>query len=105
MSIYKYHVFCCINERPDSAQRECCMKKNSILIKDFLKKKVRENKVKNVRINQSGCLDQCENGPVIVIYPEGIWYKVNNIREAEKIFNSHILNHKICEDLLMGKKI
>ena len=53
---FKFHIFCCVNERPESAVRECCMKKNALELRNYMKKKIFDLKLKNIRVNQSGCL-------------------------------------------------
>jgi (2Fe-2S) ferredoxin len=94
------HVFCCINKRPDSNPKGCCCSKDSEGLQIELKKKIKDLKLeKKIRINKSGCLDRCENGPVIVIYPEGIWYSIKNSKDVDEILNSHLLNNKIVERL------
>ena len=96
---FDFHVFCCVNERPDSAVRECCKKKKSIELRNYMKKKSFKSKFKKIRINQSGCLDRCEDGPVIVIYPQGIWYRCENFSDVDEIINSHFINGKIVKRL------
>ena len=54
-----------------------------------------------VRINQSGCLDRCELGPTMVIYPEGVWYSYRSIAEAEEILQSHLIRGKRVERLML----
>ena len=72
---FEKHVFCCINKRPDSNPKGCCSLKNSEKLHTELKLKIKDLKLnKKIRINKSGCLDRCELGPVMVIYPEGVWY-------------------------------
>ena len=78
--MYQYHIFCCVNERPKSAVRECCKKKKFINFKKSYEKKIDELGLKRIRVNQSGCLDKCELGPIMVIYPEGVWYSFKNRR-------------------------
>lgn len=53
-----------------------------------------------VRVNNSGCLDQCGNGPMIVVYPEGVWYAGVKVEDVEAIVQEHILNHNPVERLL-----
>jgi (2Fe-2S) ferredoxin len=86
---FEKHVFCCINKRPDSNPKGCCSSKNSEKLQTELK----------IRINKSGCLDRCESGPVMVIYPEGVWYSFKNSEDIDEILNSHLLNNKIVERL------
>ena len=84
---YDYHIFCCVNERV-GGERTSCKKRDSHLFRNYIKQKVKDNNIKNVRVNQSGCLDKCEAGPVIVIYPQGIWYKCESFKDADDIVNS-----------------
>ena len=99
--MYDYHIFCCVNERPDSAVRGCCKKKNSLILRNHMKKKVNELGLQRVRINQSGCLDKCESGPIMVIYPEGVWYSFKNFKDVEDIINEHLLKGKIVKRLVL----
>ena len=52
-----------------------------------MKKKIFDLKLKNIRVNQSGCLDKCESGPVMVIYPQGIWYNYKNKMDIDEIID------------------
>ena len=93
-------VFCCINKRSDSNPKGCCSLKNSENLQTQLKIKIKDLKLnKKIRINKSGCLDRCDLGPVMVIYPEGVWYTFKNSEDIDEIFNSHLLNNKIVERL------
>ena len=53
----------------------------------------------NIRINQSGCLDRCEKGPVLVVYPEGTWYTYVDIQDIDEIIDSHLVGGKVVERL------
>ena len=78
----------------------CCSLKNSEKLQTELKIKIKDLKLnKKIRINKSGCLDRCESGPVMVIYPEGVWYSFKNSEDIDEILNSHLLNNKIVERL------
>ena len=57
-----------------------------------------------VRVNQAGCLDQCQFGPSVVIYPAGIWYTVRTTEEVDVIIEEHLLGGKPVERLLMGTR-
>ena len=101
MKPYNYHIFCCVNERPDSAIRGCCKKKKSLELRNYMKKRVTSLKLEKIRVNQSGCLDHCEKGPVMVIYPQGIWYKYESFEDVDEIIKSHLINGKIVKRLLL----
>ena len=45
-----------------------------------------------VRVNKAGCLDRCEQGPVCVVYPEGVWYTYIDEEDVDEIIDSHLIN-------------
>ncbi len=52
-----------------------------------------------VRINTAGCLDRCEEGPIIVVYPEGVWYTYVDKEDVDEIIQEHLVNGRIVERL------
>jgi len=56
-----------------------------------------------VRINKAGCLERCELGPVVVVYPEGTWYTYVDEADIDEIVDSHLVNGKIVERLLLDQ--
>lgn len=73
---YRMHAFVCGHSRPEGSARGCCSEKKSLeLMKEF-KLATKEKGIKDVRVQKSGCLDFCENGPTCVIYPQGEWFKI-----------------------------
>jgi len=98
---YQAHVFCCVNERPVGHPRGCCKGKGAEALRNYMKARAKELGLTDVRINQSGCLDRCELGPTMVIYPEGIWYSYASIAEAEEILQSHLIGGKRVERLML----
>ena len=91
------HVFVCINCR-DSSRKSCGDQGLAIRTKlvALLSKSVQKD---NIRINKSGCLDLCESGPAMVIYPNKIWYKNVSINDCEEIFTKSILKDEIIDRL------
>ena len=69
-----------------------------------MKAKAKSLGIEKVRINASGCLDKCEQGPTVVIYPEGVWYTIRKEADVEDIINEHLLKGKTVKRLLMNKK-
>lgn len=98
---YQAHVFCCVNERPDGHPRGCCKSKGAEKLRNYMKARAKELGLKDVRINQAGCLDRCELGPTVVIYPEGIWYSVASIEDAEAVLQEHLIGGKRVERLML----
>lgn len=96
---YRLHAFCCTNVRPEQHPRGSCARKNAVALRDYLKKKSKAKDVGRVRINASGCLDRCELGPVMVIYPDGIWYRYETESDVDEILESHVKGGKVVERL------
>lgn len=103
MSFFKSHIFCCTNRRPDSAARGSCAAKGSEELRDYMKKRVKELKISGSRVNTAGCLDRCELGPVVVIYPEGIWYTYKTREDIDEILESHVQGGKLVERLRLAE--
>ena len=95
-NLYFYvHVFCCINERAAGHPRGSCSLRGSIALQEYMKARAKDLKSNiRLRINKSGCLDRCELGPVMVIYPEGIWYHYDDENDIDEILESHIAEWK-----------
>jgi (2Fe-2S) ferredoxin len=100
MSYYERHVFFCCNQRENGKQ--CCSNSGSQKMRDYAKDRVKQLQLSGagkVRINQAGCLDRCEEGPVMVIYPEAVWYTYVDQRDIEEIIDEHLVNGRIVERL------
>ena len=99
------HVFVCTNERPAEDPRGCCKGKGSEELLAKLKEAVKTKKLNTqVRVQKAGCLDTCEEGPSVVVYPEGVWYGRVQVSDVEEIVQSHLLDGKPVERLKMPGK-
>ncbi|MCW5752486.1 MAG: (2Fe-2S) ferredoxin domain-containing protein [Alphaproteobacteria bacterium] len=88
---YDCHVFVCTNERPAGHPRGCCKARGSEKLRDYMKARAKELGLKRVRINSAGCLDRCELGPTMVVYPEGIWYRPQTREDIDEILRAHLV--------------
>jgi (2Fe-2S) ferredoxin len=98
---YARHVFCCTNTRPPGHPRGCCTEKGSEKLRNYLKARAKETGLKDVRINAAGCLDRCELGPTMVIYPEGVWYTYRNTADIDEILQTHLIEGGRVERLML----
>lgn len=99
---FQHHVFFCLNQREDGAA--CCMDKGAEKAFDYMKARVKSlglNGVGKVRINRAGCLDRCDAGPIMVIYPQAIWYTFVDNEDIDEIIDSHLMQNKVVERLLL----
>jgi (2Fe-2S) ferredoxin len=100
MSYYDKHVFFCGNQRDEG--RQCCNGSGAGKMRDYAKARIKELKRSGkgqVRINQAGCLDRCEEGPVMVIYPEATWYTYVDESDIDEIIDEHLVNGRVVERL------
>ena len=100
MSYFKHHVFFCCNQR--EAGEACC---NALGASDsfaYAKDRIgalKKNGPGQVRINKAGCLGRCDNGPVMVVYPEETWYSYVDNDDVEEIIQEHLIAGRVVERL------
>jgi (2Fe-2S) ferredoxin len=100
MSYYDKHVFFCCNQREPGAA--CCNNHGASEMRAYAKARVKELKLSGkgkVRINQAGCLDRCDEGPVIVVYPEEVWYTYVDKQDIDEIIDEHLMHNRVVERL------
>jgi (2Fe-2S) ferredoxin len=105
MTFYTPHLFCCTNKRPDDHPRGSCGGKGSEALRQYLRDRLKSAGLSEGRANAAGCFDQCENGPVIAVYPEGIWYRAATTEDIDRIVSDHLLGGKIVADLQLTEKV
>ncbi len=88
---YQRHVFCCVNERPAGHSRGCCKEKDAVHLRNYMKARAKELGLAGVRINAAACLDRCELGPTMVIYPEGVWYSCRTPEDVDEVLRVHLV--------------
>ena len=99
---YEHHIFFCLNQREDGAA--CCMDHGAEGAFDYMKKRVKLlnlNGKNKVRINRAGCLDRCGEGPLMVVYPQAIWYTFIDHADIEEIITSHLMNNQPVKRLMV----
>ena len=100
MSHFKQHVFFCQNQR--EAPEACCAGHGAAAMRDYCKGRVKALGLAGagkVRVNQAGCLDRCEEGPCLVVYPEGIWYTFVDQADIDEIIDEHLVHGRVVERL------
>lgn len=103
MPKFQKHIFVCGNQRPPGSVRGCCDPEGKAALQKLFKDKLKERGLKGkVRANQSGCLDQCEHGPTVVVYPEAVWYGHVTPADVDEIVDSHIIGGSPVERLMLA---
>jgi (2Fe-2S) ferredoxin len=100
MTYYQRHVFFCCNQRdPPEA---CCNNHGASDMQAYAKERIKElglNGKGKVRINKAGCLDRCDEGPVIVVYPDAVWYTYVDRHDVDEIIDSHVVHGRVVDRL------
>jgi (2Fe-2S) ferredoxin len=102
VSYYKHHVFFCINKR--DPPEKCCADAGAADMQAYAKGRIKAlglNGKGSVRINKSGCLDRCEEGPCLVVYPDNVWYTYVDSEDIDEIIDRHIVKGEIVERLVI----
>lgn len=100
MSYYKHHIFFCVNKREDGSA--CCQNFDAQTMRDYAKERVKALGLAGkggVRVNTAGCLDRCGEGPVIVVYPEAVWYTYVDHEDIDEIIEKHLVQGQVVERL------
>tara|TARA_B100000029_G_scaffold10085_2_gene11008 strand:- start:2356 stop:2718 length:363 start_codon:yes stop_codon:yes gene_type:complete len=102
---YEKHIFICTNERsPDSGQGSCSLVGGKDIRYEFVKLINNHGLKAKVRSNKTGCLDACELGPILVIYPSGFWYVGFTADDVHEIFEKSVLKDEPIERILANSK-
>ncbi|MCO6432984.1 (2Fe-2S) ferredoxin domain-containing protein [Nitrosomonas nitrosa] len=100
MAYYQRHVFFCINQRENG--EACCNDHDAQAMRDYAKERIKALNMSGkgkIRINNAGCLDRCSEGPVIVIYPDDIWYTYVDQEDIDEIIDEHLINGRPVDRL------
>lgn len=100
---FEHHVFFCLNKREDGAA--CCTDKGAEAAFDHMKARVKKlslNGQGKVRVNRAGCFDRCGEGPLLVVYPQAVWYTFVDNDDIDEIIESHLMNGTVVERLLVN---
>jgi (2Fe-2S) ferredoxin len=95
VSYYRRHIFFCTNLREDG--RPCCQDAGAAEARAYAKQRIKDLGLAGeggVRVNTSGCLDRCAEGPVAVVYPEGVWYTYVDKEDIDDIVDQHLAGGK-----------
>ena len=102
--VYDKHIFICTNQRKEGAHRKSCGESHGMEIVDAFKKKLKEKELNiKVRAQKAGCLDICDFGQTIVVYPEGVFYVGVELNDVDEIINEHIVNNRPVNRLVLDK--
>ena len=102
MAKFTCHLFVCCNRREPGNSRGCCDPDGSEALRERFKQELKKRNLGPlVRANNAGCLDQCELGPTVVIYPQEIWYGAVQLEDVPRIIEQTVIGGRVLDDLLI----
>jgi (2Fe-2S) ferredoxin len=99
--LYKHHAFACYTQRPPNHPRGSCGALGAIPLWEHLGKRLEAERLPEIGFTASGCLGFCKTGPLMVVYPEGIWYRPTTTADIDEIVDSHFKQGKRVDRLVM----
>ena len=102
MSRYRFHIFTCTNQRSADDPKGSCAAKGAERLQELFKSEVKRRGLQTeVRANKAGCLDACEYGPVVVVYPEGVWYRIRTEADVLEVMDRHVGRGEVVDRLVI----
>ena len=100
MARFDHHIFVCVHQRDESDARGCCKARGGLEVHAWFKEELSRRGWKDrMRANRAGCLDACEFGPTVVVYPGPTWYSPVSREEVVRICDQHLGRGEVVEEL------
>lgn len=101
----KHHVFVCMNQRPPGHPRGSCGGSGSSSVYEAMMGEMEKRDLfGKIQVTGTFCLGPCDQGPAMVVYPEGVWYKGVQPTDVQDIFDQHLEKDQPVERLRMIKE-
>jgi (2Fe-2S) ferredoxin len=98
----KHHIFVCTSSRPNGTQKGFCHTKAGLEVLAKLNEEIADREIGNeVAVTNTGCFGICEKGPVVVVYPDNVWYGSVTPDDVDEILDQHIEGGKAVERLML----
>ena len=99
--LYAKHIFICTNQRP-AGSRVSCGESHGLALVAAFKKAIKDKGLQTeIRAQRTGCLEACEMGPSLVVYPEGVFYAHVQLEDVDEIVSEHLENNRVVSRLVM----
>jgi (2Fe-2S) ferredoxin len=99
--IFRYHAFCCFQQRPPNHPKGSCGTAGGPALWERLSSMIQGRQLSRVAMAATGCLGFCNAGPLMVVYPEGVWYQPRTTEDIDEIVQSHFVEGRPVERLIV----
>ena len=86
----KHHFLVCMNRRPEGHPRGSCQASGATPLFESFREKFEQRNLLEVKVTGTFCLGPCDLGPIVVAYPEGIWYGKVTAADIDELLDSHL---------------
>ena len=101
---YDKHIFICTNQRAPGAARPSCGEAHGAEVVSAFKNKLKERELNiKVRAQKAGCLDICDYGQTVVVYPDAVFYVGVSVSDVDEIIDEHIINNRPVQRLVLDR--
>lgn len=103
--IYDKHIFICVNQRKPEAARKSCGEAHGLTLVDGIKKELASKGITGkIRVQKAGCLDICDFGPTLVVYPQGTFYVNVQVDDIPELVQKEFVENQRLERLVLQRK-
>ncbi|BAF86301.1 ferredoxin [Azorhizobium caulinodans ORS 571] len=103
--VYKRHVFACFQQRPPTHPRGSCGAAGAQPLWERLGKQIEATGQRDIVMTATGCMGFCQAGPIMVVYPEGVWYQPRTPEDVDEIVTTHLVGGTLVERLVIVPRI
>jgi (2Fe-2S) ferredoxin len=103
--LYKRHVFACSTQRPAGHPRGSCGQQGAQPLWERLSRRLEAERLGEIGFTAAGCLGFCRAGPLMVVYPEGVWYAPKTAEDIDEIVETHLKGGELVERLVIVPKL
>lgn len=103
--VFRHHVFSCVQQRPPGHPRASCGARGAAPLWERLGKLLAAEQIADVGMAATGCLGFCQAGPLMVVYPAGVWYRPEQPEDIDEIVRSHLIDGQLVERLAVVPKL
>jgi (2Fe-2S) ferredoxin len=103
--VFQVHAFACMQARPPGHPRGSCAERGAKALVERLQRRVDAERLPGVAVTLTGCMGFCQAGPLMVVYPQGLWYAPRTEADIDEIIDSHFKGGKLVERLVVIPKL